>query len=58
MTLLLIVLLIVLLFGGGWGYRTQFWGYGNPVGLVLLVILIVVLLGLVGGPHWGWGVWR
>lgn len=47
MTLILIVLLLVLLLGGGWGYTQGHVAYGNPVGIILLVLLIIVLLGLV-----------
>jgi hypothetical protein len=47
-------LLLVLLLGGGWGYSTGYWGYGNPLGLVLLVLIVLVLVGAVGGPRWGY----
>lgn len=46
MTLLLIVLLVLLLAGGGYGWHTGYVTYGNPVGLVLLVIVVVLLVGL------------
>jgi len=50
---IIIVLLIVLLFGGGYGYRSGRLGLGDPLGIVLLVVVVVLLLGLVGGPRWG-----
>jgi hypothetical protein len=28
-------------------------GYGNPLGLVLLVLIILLLAGAIGGPRWG-----
>ena len=57
MTLILIVLLIVLLAGGGWGWRAGYVGpgaAGNPIGLLLLIVLILIVLGAFGGPHFGW----
>lgn len=50
MTLLLIVLLILVLAGGGYGWRGGWVTYGNPLGVVLFVILILLLLGLVLPP--------
>ena len=35
MTILLIVVLLFLILGGGWGWRTGYWGYGNPLGIRL-----------------------
>lgn len=55
MTLILIILLLVILFGGGYGYRTGYVGYNNPIGIVLIIILILLLLGLVlpfAGYRW------
>lgn len=42
-TVLLIVLILLVLGAFGGGYRG--WEYGNPVGIVLLVLLIVFLFG-------------
>lgn len=53
MELILIIILLLLLLGGGWGYQAGHVGIGNPVGIVLLVLLIIVLLGLVS-PHLGY----
>jgi hypothetical protein len=64
MGLVLIILLILLLAGGGWGYRSGWYGgYGpagsgySPLGIVLLVVLILVIISLIGGPGWGWYHW-
>lgn len=50
MTLILIVLLILLLCGGAWGYSGGYVTYGNPLGLILLVILVLLLVGLLLPP--------
>ena len=54
MTIVLLVLIVVLLAGGGMGWRNDYWGYGNPVGLVLLVLLVVIVFSLIGGHRWGY----
>ena len=54
LALILVVVLIVVLVGGGYGYRSGYVTYQNPIGLVLLMVLVLLLLGLFGGPHWGW----
>jgi hypothetical protein len=48
-TLILIILLVVVLFGGGYGFRTGWYGspnYGYGIGIVgvLLIVLLVLLL--------------
>lgn len=53
LVLLLVVILILLLAGGGWGYRAGWYGpgYGQPagiIGLIIAIILIVLLLRLLG----------
>jgi len=60
----LIIILIIALFGGGWGYRSGWYGgYGpagtgyNPVGILLMVLIIMLIIGLIGGPGWGWFTW-
>jgi hypothetical protein len=64
MGLVLIILLILLLAGGGWGYRSGWYGsYGpagtgySPLGIVLLVVLPLVIISLIGGPGCGWYHW-
>lgn len=55
MTLILIVLLILLLAGGGWGWNAGHVTYGNPIGILLFVILIILLVGLIApfaGYRW------
>lgn len=52
MTLILIVLLVLLLAGGGWGWRSGYADFGNPLVLVLFVVLLLVLLGFIGMPYW------
>ena len=53
-TILLIALIVLLLGGGGYAWRGGYVSYGNPLGIVLLVVLILLLLGVFGGPRWGW----
>jgi len=53
MTLILIILLLVILFGGGYGYRTGYVAYNNPIGIILLVVLIIIIFGLLS-PRFGW----
>ena len=55
MTLLLVVLLILLIAGYGCGYRGG-WivSYGDPRGVILMVLLVLVLVALLGGPRLGW----
>lgn len=54
LTIIVIVLLVVLLFGGGYGYRTGWYGGGvgppfgygiGIVGIVLIVLLVLLLMG-------------
>ena len=55
MTLILIILLILLLFGGGYGWHTGNITYGNPLGIVLFIIIVLLLLGLllpIAGYRW------
>lgn len=55
MTLILIILLVLLLFGGGYGYRTGYVGYNNPLGIILLIIIVLLVVGLIlpfGGYRW------
>jgi hypothetical protein len=49
-TILLVVLIIFLL--GGWGYgRSRGGSYGNPMGIVGLLLVVVLIVVLVrGGP--------
>ncbi len=54
MLILLIVLLVLLLAGGGWGYNAGHVAWGNPLGIILFILLIMVIFGLVGGPRFGW----
>jgi hypothetical protein len=53
MTLILIILLLLILFGGGYGYRTGYVTYGNPIGIILFIVIIIILLGLIA-PRFGW----
>jgi uncharacterized membrane protein len=50
--IILIVVLLVVVLGGGWGYRSGYYGnypgYGYGVGLVGLVILVLLILLLMG----------
>lgn len=55
MILLLVIVLLILLLGGGYGYNAGYVTYGNPLGVVLFIIIILVLLGLflpVAGYRW------
>ena len=55
MTLILIILLILLLLGGGYGWHTGNITYGNPLGIVLFIIIVLLLLGLllpIAGYRW------
>lgn len=59
MTLILLIIVIIVLFGGGfYGYRSGYvgpgYGYGNPFGLFLLVIVLLLVFGAFGGPRLGW----
>jgi hypothetical protein len=61
---LLLIVLIIALFGGGWGYRSGWYGrYGpsgtgyNPAGVLVIVLIILLIIGLVGGPGLGWYTW-
>jgi len=50
LTILLIVLIVLML--GGWGYGRSSGGrYGNPMGIVGLLLLIFLVLVLFGGVH-------
>jgi len=52
MTVLLIIILILIIFGGGYGLRSgTITHWGDPIGLILLVLLIVVIFSLVGYPY-------
>jgi len=54
-TIILIVLLVLVLSGGGYGIYGGHIGLApSPLGILLLVILIFLLVGLFGGPRWGW----
>ena len=48
MTLLLIVLLVLLLAGGGYGWHGGYVTAGNPLGIVLIVLVILLLVGAFG----------
>jgi hypothetical protein len=59
-----LILLILLLCGAGSGAYNGWYGrYGpegtgyNPLGIVLFIVLLLVVVGLIGGPHWGWYHW-
>lgn len=53
MTLILIVVLVLLIAGGGYGWRSGYYGPGDPLGIILIVVLLVLLFGVLGGPRWG-----
>lgn len=56
MNLLLLVILILILVGGVPAYRSG--TIGNPLGIVLLVVVLIVLFGILGPyPAHRWGYW-
>ena len=52
MTLILIILLLVILLGGGYGFRSGYFAYGDPLGILLIIVLVLLILGLVT-PYFG-----
>ena len=57
MDIILIIVVVLLLCGGGWGLRSGAIGLGEPLFLILFVIIIIALLGGIAGPHLGWYHW-
>lgn len=53
MMLIVIVLLVLLLAGGGYGWRAGYYAPGDPLGIVLIIVLLMLVFGLVRGPRWG-----
>lgn len=51
--IVLIVLILLLVGAGPWYPYSAGWGY-TPMGIVGVVLIIVVLIWLLGGPHRYW----
>ena len=52
--LIVVVLLVLALGGGGWGYRSGYYGgpaFGGGVGLIVLIVILVLIF---GGGGIGW----